>query len=299
MSYPFAHSLIATRPLGIRFDLPYFSCAQDRFLSFYRFSVRMPFINSSADGTLLHYVDYKPTDDPPPFLPSGSLATDRKKIEVALVFIHGWPMSHQMYEHLLLPLCETHGVRCVASDRRGFGKSDWNSRESKDVTYDTLAQDTIDIVREAEVRKFFFVASSMGCGETLLAYLKMPSALQTQCQGFIWLGPSLPLPLATEANPLAPSRELWNMLLTGFRQDRVGFTKNAIPGVFGIPFDIGVQVPETVLQKFEAMVAQANALAIERCIQIITNRDFAADLQELNGKEVKLLVIHGDNDQSE
>lgn len=198
----------------------------------------------------------------------------------------------------MLPLTETYGIRCIASDRRGFGKSEWNSSDSKNITYDTFAQDTIDVVQNAKTGKFFFIASSMGCGETVLAYLKMPAELQKQCQGFMWLGPSLPYPLATEANPTAPSRELWDMILSGIRQDRTAFVKAGLPGVFGIPFDIGIEVPETVLQKFEGIVAQADALALERCTQIITNRDFTDELKKLSGSDVKVLVIHGDNDQS-
>ncbi|OCT44250.1 chloride peroxidase [Cladophialophora carrionii] len=258
----------------------------------------MPFIHSSLDRTLLHYVDYKPAASPPRFQPTDDPAKDHRKDDVALVFIHGWPMSHQMYEHLMLPLCETYGIRCVAPDRRGFGKSEWNTSDSGDVTYDTFSQDSIDVIKSAKLERFFFVASSMGCGETLLAYLKMPGELQKQCGGFIWLGPSLPFPLATDANPKAPSRSLWDMILTGIREDRTGFTRAALPGVFGIPFNIGIEVPETVLQKFEGIVAQADALALERCVQIITNRDFTEDLTKLNGADVKLLVIHGDNDQS-
>jgi len=258
----------------------------------------MPFMYSSLDGTLLHYVDYKPAADPPRFLPTEDPAKDHSKSDVALVFIHGWPMSHRMYEHLLLPLTETYGIRCIASDRRGFGKSEWNTSNSNDITYDTFAQDTIDILQTSKVGNFFFVASSMGCGETLLAYLRMPEVLQKQCQGFVWLGPSLPFPLATDSNPTAPSRQLWDMILTGIRQDRTGFTRAGLPGVFGIPFNIGIEVSETVLQKFEGIIEQADALALERCIQIITNRDFTDDLKKLDGKDVKVLVIHGENDQS-
>lgn len=258
----------------------------------------MPFFNSSVDGTLLHYIDYRPAASPPRFQPKLEVTGGRGDSNVTLVFIHGWPMSHRMYENLMLPLCETHGVRCIASDRRGFGKSEWNTRESQDITYDTFAQDTIDLVEEAKVGAFCFVAASMGCGETLLAYLAMPDEVQKRCQGFIWMGPSLPFPLATETNPSAPSRELWDMILSGFRQDRTGFTRSGLPGVFGVSFDIGVEVPETVLQKFEVIVAQADALAIERCVQIITDKDFTEDLKKLDGKDVRLLVIHGDSDQS-
>ena len=82
-------------------------------------------------------------------------------------------MSSAMWEHLMLPLCESHRIRCIALDRRGFGRSDWtgNGRMSiSGVTYETFAEDTIHILEELGLGRFVFVAASMGCGETLLAY---------------------------------------------------------------------------------------------------------------------------------
>lgn len=40
-----------------------------------------------------------------------------------VVFIHGWPLNHQMWEHQMRVLPEA-GFRCIGYDRRGFGKSD-------------------------------------------------------------------------------------------------------------------------------------------------------------------------------
>ena len=43
----------------------------------------------------------------------------------------------------------------------------------------------------------------------------------------------MPFPLKSERNPTAPPREVWDGILQGFRDDRVGFVKVAIHGVFG------------------------------------------------------------------
>ena len=203
-----------------------------------------------------------------------------------------------MYEQLLLRLCENSRFRCIASDRRGFGKSEWNGTSTCDITYDTFAADTVALLELLNLEKFVIIAASMGCGESLLAYNNLPATMQNKCKGFIWLGPSLPFPLKTEANPEAPSRELWDSILQGFRDDRVGFTRTAIGGVFGIPFNIGIEIAPTVLEKFINVVNCADAVAIERCVQIITSRDFTADLKTISARDLKLLVIHGDNDQS-
>jgi non-heme chloroperoxidase len=129
----------------------------------------MPYTTSSIDGARLFYRDYRPASCPVPFQPQfeGGL-------ELSLVFIHGWPMSSAMWEHLMLPLCESHRLRCVAVDRRGFGKSEWSGTPRSsiaEVDYNTFSQDTVDLLEELDLKKIVFVAASMGCGETLLAYL--------------------------------------------------------------------------------------------------------------------------------
>jgi non-heme chloroperoxidase len=73
----------------------------------------------------------------------------------------------------MLPLCESHRIRCVAVDRRGFGKSDWTgtgASNATDVTYETFAKDTVHVLQEVGLKKFVFVGASMGGGEMLLAY---------------------------------------------------------------------------------------------------------------------------------
>ena len=70
----------------------------------------------------------------------------------------------------MLALCETYRIRCVAIDRRGFGKSDWNGKGRLEVTDETFAKDTVHIMQEAQVGDFVFVGASMGCRESLLTY---------------------------------------------------------------------------------------------------------------------------------
>lgn len=274
----------------------------------------MPYFTSSTDGARLHYVDYNPASAA---TPAGRFAKsegtrDFTHENMTLVFIHGWPMSHRMFEHLLLRLSESHGVRCVASDRRGFGDSEWSgagngkgdeSGKPVVITYDTFARDTVDFLEAVDGGRLkgpvYFVAASMGCGETALAYQLLSPALKDRCRGFIWLSASLPFPLKTDANPTAPPRELWDAILEGFRDDRVGFTRAAIPGVFGETMETGVEVALTVKERFERIVERADALAIERCVQIITGTDLTEVVRGLDGVDVKLLVVHGDKDQSE
>lgn len=258
----------------------------------------MPYVHSKVDAAQLFYIDYRPSQSHI-FRPKDTSREANKN--KALFFIHGWPMSSRMYEHLILPLTQTHGVRCIASDRRGFGKSEWSGTKTHEVFYDTFAQDTLTIIKSiADLGPFTFVAASMGCGESLLVYeLLKVEGLEDLVEGFIWMGPSLPYPMSTEANPKAPSQDVWNMILDGFRQDRVAFVKASIGGVFGTQH--GIEMSETALEFFAGLVHQADGIAIERCLQILSNFDFTEKLKEF-GKEKRrppVLVLHGAKDQSE
>jgi non-heme chloroperoxidase len=54
-----------------------------------------------------------------------------------------------------------------------------------------------------------------------------------------------------------------------------------------------------VLDRYERIIGQADGLAMERCVQIITDKDFTQDLRRLAeevGEKVKVLILHGDCD---
>ena len=254
----------------------------------------MPFLHSSFDGANLHYIDYTPA--PPTALQATKSDGNGSPV---LVFIHGWPMSSLMFEHLMLDFCETQQLRCIGIDRRGFGKSEWSGNSKprgKQVTYQVFASDTVDIITHLDLEAFIFVAASMGCGETILAYNMLSNQQKPSCKGLVWLGPSLPYNVQTPLNPTAPPRELWEAITQGFRANRAGFTKASLPGVSGVP--AGVPLDESILLRFEYIVHQADSLAIERCVGIVTSKDFTEDVKEMGKNErVKVLVIHGDKDQ--
>lgn len=61
-----------------------------------------------------------------------------------VVFIHGWPVNHNMFEYQFTELPK-HGYRCIGIDLRGFGESDkpWDA-----YNYDTMADD-VDAVLDS------------------------------------------------------------------------------------------------------------------------------------------------------
>jgi len=206
-----------------------------------------------------------------------------------------------MWQRQILSLVESHGIRCIAPDRRGFGQSEWTGpRASDDVTYDILASDTTALIQSiVDLGDFIFVCSSMGCGESVLVEKHLHAAgAGSKCKGFIWLAPSMPYPLQTESNPTAPSRELWDMILAGLRTDRESFVKASIGGVFGT--HAGIEMSDESQQFFVDIIRRNDVVAIERCVQLFSNYDFMDDLVWLgkNKTDTPVVVIAGGNDNS-
>lgn len=138
----------------------------------------MPRYSSSVDGAELFYRYYAPEGRTPAL--TTQLPQPAKSL--ALVFLHQWPLSSRMYDSILLSLCETHGYRVIAPDRRGFGKSDWTGQQpTVPISYKELGQDLSDLLERIQPGPFVFVATSMSTGEALMAYLNS-SYIQENCQ---------------------------------------------------------------------------------------------------------------------
>jgi non-heme chloroperoxidase len=139
----------------------------------------MPIFSSPVDSANIFYRYYKPDDDDGmSFKPLA-----RRTSDITLVFLHGWPMSSKMFEHLLVPLCETYRFRCLAPDRRGFGKSEWNSKQTGGpITYDTFVADVVGLLGHLDIKDFVFVGASMGGAESVLTYLAASTSVQEHCK---------------------------------------------------------------------------------------------------------------------
>lgn len=83
-----------------------------------------------------------------------------------VLFIHGWPVDHRMFEYQLSYL-PYFGFRCVAVDLRGFGQSDrpWTGYD-----YDRLSDDIRTVIDTMRLRNIQLVGFSMG-GAIAIRYM--------------------------------------------------------------------------------------------------------------------------------
>lgn len=75
-----------------------------------------------------------------------------------VVFIHGWPVDHRMFEYQVTQLPK-YGFRCIQIDLRGFGQSDtpWTG-----YNYDRMADDVRAVVEALKLTNFTLAGFSMG-----------------------------------------------------------------------------------------------------------------------------------------
>src|SRR5689334_870936 len=78
-----------------------------------------------------------------------------------VVLIHGWPLSHEMWEYQITDLVQA-GCRVIAYDRRGFGRS---SKPWDGYDYDTLTDDLSTLLNHLDLENAVVVGFSMGGGE--------------------------------------------------------------------------------------------------------------------------------------
>lgn len=90
--------------------------------------------------------------------------------EKTIVFLHGWPGSHKLYEYQFNKLPEL-GFRCIGIDQRGFGKSDkpWHGYD-----YNRLSDDVRAIIEELNLHHFTLVGHSTG-GAIAIRYMSRHS----------------------------------------------------------------------------------------------------------------------------
>ena len=201
-----------------------------------------------------------------------------------VVLIHGWPLSHRMWESQINALTEA-GYRCVAYDRRGFGQS---GQPAGGYDYDTFASDLNDLMTELDLRDAVLAGFSMGGGEVARYIGRYGSGRVAKA---MLLGAVPPFLLKTADNPDGAPQELFDGMLAGVRADRVAFLDQFFPAFYNTD---AVKSPPDLIPFSKWVAWGASPLATQQCIVAFGTTDFRPDLAKV---AVPTLVAHGDEDR--
>ncbi|WP_299761668.1 alpha/beta hydrolase [uncultured Pontibacter sp.] len=203
-----------------------------------------------------------------------------------VILIHGWPLSHRMWEHQIQAIVDA-GFRCIAYDRRGFGDSD---RPWSNYDYNSLALDLRALIEQLDLRHCVLVGFSMGGGE-VVRYLSMFG--DDRIDKAVLISSIIPIVKQTDDNPDGVPEEKLNEIMEALKTKRVTFLAE-----FGKMFynhsEQKDKVSEQQLQYDWAIASSASPRGTIETAKAWANTDFR---QELRNVRVPTLIVHGDADQ--
>ena len=205
-----------------------------------------------------------------------------------VVLIHGWPLSHEMWEYQITDLVEA-GCRVIAYDRRGFGRS---SKPWEGYDYDTLADDLATILNTLDLENAVIIGFSMGGGEIARYFSRHGNTHARKYPRIgkvVLLSAVTPLLLKTANNPEGVDKSVFENMIENLKNDRTDFLDTFLKQFFGVTL-INKPVSTAFLEYYRTLCAVASPHATLECVTAFSRTDFSDDLRNIN---VPTLIIHG------
>ena len=204
-----------------------------------------------------------------------------------VIFIHGWPLNHEMWEYQLLELSK-YNIRCIAYDRRGFGKSDrtWGSYD-----YDTLAADLNNLITHLNLSEVTLVGFSMGGGEIARYIGKYGTE---KIKKVVLISSVTPYMLQTNDNSEGIKKEIFDDMIDKIIADRPEFLKEFGMQFYGVDM-LNQPVSKATLQWNQMQCLMSSLNATVDCVRSFSETDFRNDLKKI---DIPVLIIHGDADKT-
>jgi non-heme chloroperoxidase len=202
-----------------------------------------------------------------------------------IILIHGFPLSHEAFD-LQFDELKNAGLRPIAYDRRGFGRSEITD---DNYDYDSLADDLHRLIREMGLSNCVLLGFSMGGGE-VARYVTRHG--EGNLSGLIFAAAVTPYLARTPDNPEGPlDAKTAQEKLAALQADRDSYF-NAFVKKF---YDVNgkVVVDQSEIDKSVAICHQSDPVAAVECMKAFSTTDFRSDLKVIR---LPTLVIHGDSD---
>src|SRR5215471_20121207 len=196
-----------------------------------------------------------------------------------MVFLAPWAMNSKWWEIQMFRLTEA-GIRCVAFDRRGHGRS---GQPDRGYDFDTLADDLAAVMELLDLRDVTLIGQSLGCGE-VVHYLSRHGARRVARA--VLIGTITP-------GGRPDDKDAFERVRAALLKDPHGAFANAVADFFGAPKN---PVSEETIRWWTRMIIdECNLKVALDLFRLFRTRDFR---QQLSSIRVPTLLIHGDIDTS-
>lgn len=219
---------------------------------------------ATSDGVQLFYRDWNPGGRDP------------------VLFVAGWSMPSDSWGYQMMALARQ-GLRCLAFDRRGHGRS---SDPGGGYDFDTLADDIAAVIEALDLRGVTLVGHSMGCNEIVRYLSRHGSAC---IRRVALLGPMTPGVTLNAANPdgIDPSLLVQFRELQLLRDFPLWIEENIEPFVPGA----NARTKDWLAR----MALNASLQALHDCNLAVQTSEMSEELRRI---DVPVLLIAGDRDVS-
>jgi pimeloyl-ACP methyl ester carboxylesterase len=200
----------------------------------------------------------------------------------AVVFAASWALPSSMWQYQMAALTDA-GLRCIAYDRRGHGRSgDPGGRYN----FNTLSDDLARVIESLDLSDVTLVGHSMGACE-ITRYLSRHGADRIARLAF--LAPAGPILKKTADNPDGIDSAVFESVRGLWRRDFPQWlAENARP--FVMP-----DTPQASIDWFMAMMRETSLQAVVELNRELTEADFRAEMRDII---LPTLILHGTNDAS-
>lgn len=199
-----------------------------------------------------------------------------------VVFTHAWSLNADLWEYPMAELSE-HGLRCVAYDRRGHGRS---SDPGRGYDFDSLADDLAMVLDRLDLREVTLVGHSMGGGE-IARYLARHGAARIAKTVLVSSVTPVVAKLPDNADGADPA--VYDTIVASLKADRPAAVTAGVPLFTGPE---GALSPAMV-QWLTTQFLRASLKGTIECMRAVGSSDFRRDLRAFT---MPTLIVHGDAD---
>jgi len=203
-----------------------------------------------------------------------------------VLFVAPWALPSEWWEYQMADLAGR-GLRCIAYDRRGHGRS---AEPGKGYEFDTLADDLTEVIEQLDLRDVTLVGHSMGCAEIVRYLSRQPVRRVARA---VLIGTITPLVVKTADNPAGVEEAVLEKGRMGLARDRPHQVAIAATSFFGAPQN---NVSPQIMDWWVRLILDQCSLKVMLDLhRVFTRTDFSADLRKVN---VPVLLVHGNRDTS-